>query len=170
MSNDHLPTVDHVDLARYAGDWFEIARKPFRFEDDGSRDVTATYTPDGDEVAVSNRCINADGEFEEATARATPQDDSGAKLSVNFLPTLLRWIPFTDGDYWILRLDPGYRMSLVGTPDRKYLWLLSRDHAPSEDEVQDYLRTARELGFDTDDVIRPAQSGTVHTPEAHGEG
>ena len=87
---------------------------------------------------------------------------NNAKLEVTFLPRGLRWIPFAKGDYWILRLDEGYRTALVGEPGRKYLWLLHREPRMDPATRGEWLEFARTLGYDLGDVIFPAQSGQVH--------
>lgn len=159
-----LPTVPSVDLARYLGTWYEIARLPMRHEDRDATDITANYSlrEDG-KIKIENRCINPDGAREEAIGEATPVDASNAKLEVSFLPEALRWIPFTKGDYWVLRLAPDYSTSLVGSPDRKYLWLLSRTPAMAEEEKQEWLEYARKLGFELDALIHTPQRGASTT-------
>ncbi|VEI13067.1 outer membrane lipoprotein Blc [Trueperella bialowiezensis] len=54
-------------------------------------------------------------------------DGEVGKLKVDFLPKFIRWIPFTSGDYWVLKLDPDYQIALVGTPNRENLWVLAGD-------------------------------------------
>ena len=162
-------TEVHVDLQRYLGTWYEIARKPMRHEDASARDITATYSLDeSGAVCVVNACLNAEGEVEVSTGLATPIDASNARLEVSFLPQGLRWIPFARGDYWILRVDEGYTTALVGEPGRKYLWLLHR--APQMDFAakHEWLEFARTRGYDLDDLIHPSQSGQVHR-EAEAE-
>jgi apolipoprotein D and lipocalin family protein len=161
--NDELKTVAHVDLRRYLGTWYEIARKPMRHEDANARDITATYEPDDDgAVRVFNSCIDAGGKVETAVGRATPVDAGNARLEVSFLPQGLRWIPFTQGDYWILRLDDGYDTALVGEPGRRYLWLLHRTPRMDTATKNEWLEFARMRGYDIGDVIFPSQSGKVH--------
>ncbi|MGB6116635.1 MAG: lipocalin family protein [Mesorhizobium sp.] len=154
-----VTTVPRVDLARYMGDWFEICRLPMRFEDETAFDITATYCMEGDAVRVDNRCIDEDGKPSQAIGEARPQDDSNAKLTVSFLPEFLRWVPFTKGDYWVLKLDEAYSVALVGTPDRKFMWLLARTHMIADDVREDYLAEARRQGFDLSRLITPRQSG-----------
>lgn len=159
-AQDTIHTVDHVDLARYLGDWFEICRLPMKWEDEGASDITASYSLNDDgSIKVDNRCLNEKGEPTQSLGEATAVDTSNAKLKVTFLPKLLRWIPFTEGDYWIFRLDPDYRIALVGSPDRKFLWLLARDHSLDAAESQPYLDWAAAQGFDTSVLIWPHQSG-----------
>ena len=94
-----LPTVPSVDLARYAGAWYEIALLPNRFQKQCVADTQARYQLDGDRVAVLNRCRLADGRVDDIKGRAKVVDGSGnAKLRVSFF-----W-PFY-GDYWVLALD-----------------------------------------------------------------
>jgi apolipoprotein D and lipocalin family protein len=160
---EELKTVPHVDLARYLGTWYEIARKPMRHEDETARDITATYELDEEgAVRVLNSCIGADGTVDASVGQARPVDEGNARLEVTFLPQGLRWIPFARGDYWILRLDDGYTTALVGEPGRKYLWLLHRSPRMDAATRDEWLEFARLRGYDLDDVIFPSQSGRVH--------
>ncbi|HYP82302.1 lipocalin family protein [Variovorax sp.] len=157
-----LQTVAPVDLQRYAGLWYEQARLPNRFQKDCTGQVSAEYTPlpDGT-VHVLNRCERTDGHVDEAIGIARPVAVTGqpgaGRLKVRFAPTWLGWLPFVWGDYWILKLDRDYQVSLVGTPDREYLWVLSRAPQLDEATLQAELDYARSLGFDTDRVVRNAQ-------------
>ena len=168
MSED-LKTAGHVDLQRYLGTWYEIARKPMRHEDATARDITASYEAgDGGTVRVVNSCIDAEGKVEVAEGLATPVDADNARLEVTFLPQGLRWIPFARGDYWILRVDDEYRTALVGEPGRRYLWLLHRAPQMEPAAKNEWLEFARTRGYDLDDLIHPSQSGQVHR-EAEAE-
>ena len=159
----NLPTVPSVDLLRYAGTWYEVARIPNFFQRKCASDVSAHYAPQPDgTVTVTNRCRRADGAVDSVvgqarrpTVRGEPVPDEG-KLEVRFAPRWLAFIPAVWGDYWILSLDPQYTMSLVGTPDRQYLWLLSRYPTVGTDVVDEWLAKARALGFDTAHVVRAA--------------
>lgn len=154
VQETELATVEYVDLKRYLGTWYEIARLPFEHEDPGARNVTAHYSLNEDgNIRVVNSNVNEEGEVEKAVGEATPIDATNSKLKVSFLPEGLRWVPFAKGDYWILRLDPDYTTSLVGTPDRKYLWLLSRTPVMQEDKRNDWLEFARSKGFDISKII-----------------
>jgi apolipoprotein D and lipocalin family protein len=159
-----LQAVAPVDFKRYAGIWHEQARLPNRFQKQCTGPVTAEYTPlpDGT-VQVRNRCILSDGNFEEAigSARVVPvagQPGAG-RLEVRFAPAWLSWLPVVWGDYWILKLDRDYEVSLVGTPDRDYLWVLSRDPVLDAATLEAHLEYARSLGFDVDQVVRTGASG-----------
>ncbi|GAB2982255.1 lipocalin family protein [Actinotalea caeni] len=164
-----VTSVPTLDLDRYLGLWYEIARLPLRYEDAEARDVTAHYSLEDDgAIRVDNRCYDADGEPTQAIGRATPAGDSPARLEVTFLPEGLRWIPFTKGDYWVLRIDEGYQHALVGTPDRKNLWLLARTPQVDPAVEQDYLAEATRQGFDLTDLIRPVQDGDRVTDDQLG--
>ena len=151
--NPPLDVVPSVDLERYAGKWYEIASVPVP-QQRGCSCTTAEYTllEDGS-VRVVNTCRKggAGGEVEsvDGTAFAVPNSNN-AKLKVQFF-----W-PFR-GDYWILELDPDYRSALVGTPNRKYFWILSRTPSMDETLLSDLLATAAERGFDTTRVQRTVQ-------------
>src|SRR5690606_15531992 len=131
------------------------------------RDVTATYSLQEDgKVRVANRAIDGDGERQEATGEAAPVRGShNSKLEVSFLPEGMRWIPFTKGDYWILRLDPEYRVALVGSPDRKYLWLLAREPRIDSATRLEYLAAAQAQGYELDELIDTPQSGSKSPAE-----
>lgn len=155
-----VTSVEQLDLARYLGLWFEIGRLPLKFEDEGARDVTAEYSlQDDGTVKVDNRCLNEDGEPTQALGQAVPDPEHAGRLKVTFLPAALRWIPFTQADYWVLKIDADYRYALVGTPDHKNLWLLAREPQVDAGTETEYLAEARRQGFDLDQWIRPEQSG-----------
>jgi apolipoprotein D and lipocalin family protein len=166
MSMTEVTTVPHVDLNRYLGRWYEICRLPLKWEDEDATDITATYSlNENGKVRVDNRCFDDDGEAEQSIGEATPVDDTNSRLKVTFLPEFIRWIPFTDGDYWIIKLDPDYRVALVGSPDRKNLWLLARDPDLDEATREEYLAEARRQGFDLAPLIVPAHTGREVTDE-----
>ena len=141
-----LAVVDEVDLGRYAGKWYEIARYPNSFEQ-GCVGVTAEYTPREDgRIDVVNTCIESslDGPSRliQGTARVV-DDTTNAKLKVTFF-----W-PF-EGDYWIIGLAEDYSHAVVGAPSRKYLWILSRSPQMEETTYQDIVAGLPALEFDPD--------------------
>ncbi len=159
MDHPPLPTVAALDLPRYLGTWYEIDRLPMRHEPEDATDVSAHYTLDDDgSVRVRNRCRRG-GELEEAIGQAKPVDASNSRLEVSFLPEGLRWIPFTKGDYWVILVDGGYTTALVGSPDRKYLWLLAREPHMDETTRQHYIGYARQQGFDVERLIHTPHTG-----------
>ena len=137
-----VQSVQDVDLGRYVGKWYEIAAFPMFFQRQCIGDTTAEYAlrPDGD-IAVVNRCRTEDG-FDEAAGKAWPVAGTGnARLKVSFF-----W-PFRS-DYWVIGLDGDYRWAVVGNPNRKYLWVLSRTPQLPKDQLDLALRAAASQGFD----------------------
>ena len=129
-----LVTVGDVDLARYAGQWHEVAKYPNRFQQQCVGDTTATYAlRDDGKVSVANRCRTRDG-YEEVSGVARRVDGRTDRLQVSFLPVALRWLPIGWGDYWVIELAPDYRYAVVGEPSRQYLWVLSRTPALSPED------------------------------------
>lgn len=154
-----ITTVQNFELKRYLGTWYEIARLPMKHQPEDSTDISAQYSlQDDGKIRVQNRCLDAHGELDASIGEATVVDASQGKLEVSFLPEGLRWIPFTKGDYWVLKIDADYRTALVGEPYQKYLWLLHRDVHLNDDVKAEYLAYAQSLGYQLDDLIH-----TVHT-------
>jgi apolipoprotein D and lipocalin family protein len=141
--------VANVNLLRYAGTWYEVARLPNRVQTECAGQPVATYTLRGARLEVLNRCPGRDGSerFGRGVARVV-RGSAGARLKVSFAPPWLRALPFVWGDYWILHLEPDYSAALVGTPKRDALWLLSRRRQLPEGVLQRLLQTARAQGFD----------------------
>lgn len=155
-----IMTVTDFDLQRYLGTWYEIARLPIRFQQFDSSDVSAHYQLNEDgTVQVQNRCLNAAGELEQAIGQAKAIDVQHGKLEVSFLPAALRWLPFTKGDYWVLKLDADYQTALVGGSDHRYLWLLHRQHQLDAQTQHDFLAYAKDLGYDLSDLIQTPHTG-----------
>jgi apolipoprotein D and lipocalin family protein len=148
-------TVPAVDLDRYAGDWFEIARYPNRFQRACAGDVRASYArrPDG-RIDVVNRCARADGSTIEARGIARVVDDqTHARLKVRFAPAALSFLPFVWGDYWIIGLADDYTWAVVGSPDRQYLWVLARTSRLDPAAFERAAAAARSNGFDTTRLV-----------------
>lgn len=144
-----LQTVQKVDLKRYLGQWYEIARYPNRFQK-GCLESSASYSlrDDGD-IEVLNRCKDSgDGKQRQAKGHAWVVDNaSNAKLKVSFF-----W-PFR-GDYWIIELGREYEYAVIGTPNRKYFWILSRTRTMDEPLYTAILQRAKQQGFDPGLVVR----------------
>jgi apolipoprotein D and lipocalin family protein len=145
-----LTTVAAVDLERYVGLWYEIAKIPNRFQKQCARGTTAQYSlrEDG-RITVVNRCFKRDGRADEARGVAKIVDTAtNAKLEVSFV-SFLGWRPFW-GDYWIIGLDEDYRWAVIGTPDRKFGWVLSRTPSLAEDTMEKVFAILERNGYDRD--------------------
>ena len=145
-----LEVVQHVALEKYLGKWFEIARLPAKFQE-GCSMTTATYTLSKDgSISVLNEC-QRDGKLKQSKGKAKVVDKtSNAKLKVTFF-----W-PFY-GDYWIIKLGADYDYAVVGTPNRKYLWILSRTPKMDEKLFSEILEFSNSKGFDVKNLIKTAQ-------------
>ena len=145
-----LEVVPRVDLARYAGRWYEIASFPQPFQR-GCTDSRADYRLRGDgTVEVLNSCLR-DGRVDTATGKAWVVDEAtGAKLKVSFF-----W-PFR-GDYWVIELGADYEYAVVSAPSRKYLWILSRTPRMDEQRYQAIVGRLKERGFDVAKLSRTPQ-------------
>lgn len=150
---DPPETVPHVDLKRYIGVWYEIARYPHSFQEGcvGSR---ATYSlRDDGKITVLNECYvgSLDGELRSAKGKAWIIDKaSNAKLKVSFF-----W-PFS-GDYWIIDLGRDYEYAVIGHPKRTYLWILSRTKTMREEVYEEILSRLRKSHYDTAKLIKTPQ-------------
>lgn len=148
-----LHTVDHVDLDRYLGTWYEIASYPQRFQR-GCTATTANYSLGKKaEILVENQCRkdSLEGKLDVAKGRARVVDaDTNAKLEVSFFR------PFW-GDYWIIDLDPEYRTAIVGHPSRDYLWLLSRTATVTPEVMAGLQARAAALGYPLDRLRQTEQ-------------
>lgn len=153
-----LETVAEVDLAKYSGKWYEIARLPMPYQKQCAANVSATYIPNANgTIRVINRCLTDSGSWSEAEGLAKPQDEANNKLSVTFMPKALRWLPIGKAPYWVMALDENYETAMVGQPDRKYLWILSRKPQMDEAVYQAYLKQAQEQGYDLSTLIHTKQ-------------
>jgi apolipoprotein D and lipocalin family protein len=144
-----LDTVDSVDLQRYAGKWYEIARLPNSFQDDCWNSTAEYEIIDSETIRVINRCEedSAGGEIDDVNGKAWVVEGSrNTKLKVSFF-----W-PFK-GDYWILELDEDYRWVAVGTPSRKYLWIMAREPRWDIVPLEDLKRRLADKGFDVSKLI-----------------
>jgi apolipoprotein D and lipocalin family protein len=119
-------TVAYVDLDRYAGRWYEVASIPNRFQKHCRGNTVASYRPiEEQRIEVINSCLDKDGSVDTAKGIARIVDtSSNAKLEVSFV-SLFGWQLFW-GDYWVLELAPDYSYVIVGTPNYRYGWILSR--------------------------------------------
>jgi len=145
-----VEVVAKVDLNRYAGKWYEIARLPNWFQRQCASDTTAEYTLRPDQkIDVVNACRKANGSIQTAkgTARIADPDGPNTKLKVTFF-----W-PFS-GKYWIIDLDSDYQWAVVGEPGRDYLWILSRTPRLDPDVFDGIVMRAKRQGYKVDRLIR----------------
>ena len=147
-----LATVSHVDLNRYMGVWYEIARYPNSFQK-GCVGSKATYTLlDDGKVSVLNECYDGSfsGKLRSAKGKAWVVDkETNAKLKVSFF-----W--FFAGDYRIIDLGKDYEYAVIGHPKRKYLWILSRMKEMDNTVYEGILSLLRDKKYDISKLIKTA--------------
>jgi|MudIll2142460700_1097286.scaffolds.fasta_scaffold00140_9 apolipoprotein D and lipocalin family protein len=148
-----LPVVPYVDLSRYTGVWYEIARYPHTFQE-GCVGSKATYVlRDDGKISVLNECYDKSfsGKIRSAKGKAWIVDkETNAKLKVSFF-----W-PFA-GDYWIIDLGKNYEYAVIGHPNREYLWILSRTREMEGELYEAILSRLKDNHYDTSKLIKTDQ-------------
>ena len=152
-------TAAKVDLSRYAGRWFEIARLPVRFQKANEAAIAEYGRSTDGTVSVHNLAIRPDGSQHGIHGSAkvlNPPENT--KLAVRFSTWFGPFIPIPkEGNYWILHVDEDYQEAIVGTPDRRYLWLLARTSTLPETRYAALVAKADRLGFDTSRLLKDPQ-------------
>ena len=151
-------SVTYVDLDKYSGLWYEIAKIPNSFQDHCAYGTTAEYKiePDGD-IIVINKCYDKEGDLDIADGVANIVDKTtNAKLEVSFV-SFFGIRPFW-GDYWIIGLGEDYEYAIVGHPERKYGWILSRTPSLTDEKMKEIWAILIEQGYDTKDFELTDQS------------
>lgn len=137
-----------VDLNKFAGMWYEQARKPMMFQK--SHCAYAKYSLDADKpgtIIVENGSNDPDvPEYIKGTAFPLNNDNTQSKLKVRFGL-------FASGNYWILDMDPEYKIALIGEPCATFLWLLSKDRHLDRDTVNEWFNKAKSFGYNLDNAI-----------------
>lgn len=145
-----LQTIAALDVTRYMGTWFEIAKYPNWFQRKCASATQAHYMLQGDgKVQVINRCKTQAGETIEAIGAARQVGPATSpKLEVRFAPAWLSFVPFVWGNYWVIDLEEDYQVVAVSEPQKDYLWILSR--TPKVDRVRynALLKRLQDKGFD----------------------
>lgn len=162
QSSGDLESIPRIDLGRYLGHWYEVAKYPNRFQKDCVSDTSAEYRlmTDG-RIEVLNRCRLSNGEMNQALGVARQTGDaSSAKLQVRFAPAWLAFLPFVWGNYWVVDLDDDYTLAAVSEPKREYLWILSRSPVVEESRYAALIERLKRIGFDPEKLEKTVQ----HTP------
>jgi len=152
--------VASIDLNRYTGKWYEIARFPNWFQKHCVGNVVAEYQLlTEDKLKVINRCDKDDGKAEEEIGVAkTVGSTTKAKLKVSFSAAWMSWLPMVWGDYWIIALASDYSHAVVGVPGRKYLWILSREKTMKAEDYEKAVAQAAAQGFDVSKLVITKQA------------
>ena len=161
-----LKSVANVDVNRYLGRWYEIAKFPNWFQKKCVSDTAADYTllPDG-QLRVLNQCRLADGDWDRALGVAKPVTEGVfSQLKVRFAPGWLSFLPFVWGDYWVVDLDEAYQLAAVSEPGRQYLWILSRTPVVDEARYAALLSRLSSMGLDVGRLEKSPQPLASRTP------
>lgn len=145
-----LTTIASLDVPRYMGTWFEIAKFPNWFQKKCSGHTRADYTLKTDgTVEVINRCRLENGEPNEAIGSAKQIGPANSpKLKVRFAPAWLSFLPTVWGDYWVIDLDANYQLVAISEPKKEFLWILSRTPEVNPEEYKNLLERLSRKGFD----------------------
>ena len=153
MRSIDTTTVDSLNIERYLGTWYEIARFPHSFEKD-LEGVTATYSMRKDgKIRVVNQGYKGSltGKRSKAVGKAkVPDPSQPARLKVSFFL-------FFYGDYFVLELDEEYQWAMIGSSNPMFFWILSRTPQMDPEVYLMLLDIARERGYDLDPLIRVEQ-------------
>lgn len=156
INRSDLPVNKNFMLTEYLGKWYEIVRLPNSFESRCLVPITAFYSLDKDNhglLKVKNSCKWPTGKFDVAIGQGKfVAESTTAKLKINFLPSILRYFNVGWGDYWVLYTDYK-RYSIVGSPDYKYLWILSRSENPPVEDINKLVEFADKLQFPIQNLI-----------------
>ena len=149
-SDGALGTIGALDVPRYMGTWYEIAKFPNWFQRKCVSATRADYRLQSDgTVQVINRCRVESGATIEAVGRARQLGlATSPKLEVRFAPDWLAFLPLVWGDYWVIDLDGDYRLVAVSEPKKQYLWILARTPKVDPDAYQGLLARLAQKGFD----------------------
>ena len=159
LAQEALTTVASVNVPRYMGTWYEIAKYPNWFQRKCVSNTSAQYStqPDGT-VRVQNRCTQADGKVSEAIGQARQIGESTSpKIQVRFAPEWLSFVPLVWGNYWVIDLDTDYQLVAVSEPTRDYLWVLSRTPEVSAKAYDELMARLEKKGFDLKKLEKSTQ-------------
>ena len=148
-----LETAKNIDLARFSGKWFEIARKPVTIERKSFKNITTHYSRvDENKFLVEWRYKTLEGQIGQLAGEATVKDPKNPSIfKMSYLPEFLH--NFRKKSYAIIRIDPDYKVALLGNKRRTHLWLLAREPKLDRYLLDDYIAYAEDQGFKLDDVI-----------------
>ncbi|MGC2236325.1 MAG: lipocalin family protein [Pyrinomonadaceae bacterium] len=152
--------VASVDLNRYSGKWYEIARYSNKSQKNCIGNTTIVYTlKDAGKINVLNECLKKDGTVIDAKGEAKIVDNAtNAKLEVRYAPGYLAFLSTSWNDYWIIDLDEKYQFAAVGDEDRENLWILSRTPKLNDAAYQNILRRVEKMGYKPGKLVKTPQN------------
>jgi apolipoprotein D and lipocalin family protein len=156
-----VATIAALNVPRYMGTWYEVAKFPNRFQAKCTANTRAQYLAQTDgSVQVLNSCTTADGTMDALGLAKQVGAASSPKLQVRFAPAWLSWLPQVWGDYWVIDLDTDYQLAAVSDAKREYLWVLSRTPQVNAKAYAALLDRLKAQHFDVQKLERTAQAAT----------
>ena len=158
-----VSTIATLDVPRYMGTWYEIAKFPNRFQAKCVANTRARYLAQTDgSVQVLNSCITADGSTIDALGLAKQIGTATSpKLQVRFAPVWLSWLPMVWGDYWVIDLDADYQLAAVSDSKREYLWVLSRTPQVNDKAYGALMERLKSQHFEVEKLERTTQTSAT---------
>lgn len=157
-----VATIAALDVPRYMGTWYEIAKFPNRFQAKCIANTRAQYLAQTDgSVQVLNSCTTADGTIDALGLAKQVGATNSPKLQVRFAPAWLSWLPQVWGDYWVIDLDADYQLAAVSDAKREYLWVLSRTPQVNTKVYDALIERLKAQHFDVQKLERSAQTTTA---------
>ena len=158
-----VSTIATLDVPRYMGTWYEIAKFPNRFQAKCVANTRARYLAQTDgSVQVLNSCVTADGSTIDALGKAIQVGAATSpKLQVRFAPAWLSWLPMVWGDYWVIDLDADYQLAAVSDSKREYLWVLSRTPQVNDKAYGALMERLKAQHFEVQKLERTVQTPTT---------
>ena len=156
-------TIATLDVPRYMGTWYEIAKFPNRFQAKCVANTRARYLAQTNgSVQVLNSCITADGSTIDALGLAKQVGaTTSPKLQVRFAPVWLSWLPMVWGDYWVIDLDADYHLAAVSDSKREYLWVLSRTPQVNDKAYGALMERLKSQHFEVEKLERTTQTSAT---------
>ena len=148
-----LKPIAQLELHRFVGKWYEIARKPISIEQKSFKNIITQYSLiDKNKLKVEWLYNTGEGKLGQLFGEATvinPPDNS--RFKIGYLPEFLHGLRAKS--YMVIRIDPDYQIALISDKKRRHFWLLSREPKLHQLLLQDYLSFCQEQGFKLNDVI-----------------
>jgi apolipoprotein D and lipocalin family protein len=150
LAKDELATIPSLNVPRYMGTWYEVAKLPNPFQKNCVSNTVAIYeTQPNGSIRVTNRCTESDGKVKVAVGEARQIGNATSPmLEVRFAPAWLSFLPFVWGNYWVIDLDADYKLAAISEPTKDLLWILSRTPEPCEVAYKPLLERLSKRGFD----------------------
>lgn len=153
QSSPAMPTVDHVDLERYMGDWYVIAHIPTFIEADAYNAVERySLNADGNiDTVFTFREGGFDGEAKRYTPTGFVRSENNAEWGMQFVWPI-------KAEFLIIWLDDDYSQTVIGRSRRDYVWIMAREPTMPEADYQRIVAFLADQGYDVDEIRKVPQS------------